>query len=225
MGDSWEDWDAEEFTPAVPGAVPAAAPAVDKARFADEDQGEEDEPKWKKDVPKPQQPKKQEKKYDESKGMSSLSLDEEGPLDDPELERQRQQRLVEEADFKATMELFGGGRELEGFIPKSAKDFEEYAALVVQKYLLPQAKSTHYKLLVKQLIKHSLVFVSAQDAKDIETSVAGIRADKLKEEKAAAAAGKKTTKKAALNVGKSGGSAGLDDYKFDVADEDDYDFM
>ena len=54
---------------------------------------------------------------------------------------------------------------------------------------------------------------------------AGIRADKLKEEKAAAAAGKKTTKKATLNVGKSGGSAGLDDYQYDVADEDDYDFM
>jgi len=36
-----------------------------------------------------------------------------------------------------------------------------------------QAKSTHYKLLVKQLIKHSLIPVSAQDAKDIETSVAG----------------------------------------------------
>ena len=33
------------------------------------------------------------------------------------------------------------GRELEGFIPKSAKDFEEYAALVVQKYLLPQVCS------------------------------------------------------------------------------------
>ena len=39
--------------------------------------------------------------------------------------------------------------------------------------LMLQAKSTHYKLLVKQLIKHSLIPVSAQDAKDIETSVAG----------------------------------------------------
>lgn len=34
-------------------------------------------------------------------------------------------------------------------------------------------------------------------------------------------------KKKALNVGRSGGSAGLDDYSFDGAplDDDDYDFM
>lgn len=53
------------------------------------------------------------------------------------------------------------------------------------------------------------------------TAPAGIRADKLKEEKAVAG-GKKTAKKAALNVGKSGGSAGLDDYVFDDNGDDDY---
>lgn len=54
------------------------------------------------------QPKKVEgKKYDESRGMST-SVDE-GPLDDPIAEKLRQQRLVEEADFKAALELFGGG--------------------------------------------------------------------------------------------------------------------
>ena len=54
---------------------------------------------------------------------------------------------------------------------------------------------------------------------------AGVRSDKLKEEKAAAAAGKKSQKKAALNVGRSGGSAGLDDYQYDDAGDDDFEFM
>jgi translation initiation factor 3 subunit J len=54
---------------------------------------------------------------------------------------------------------------------------------------------------------------------------AGIRSEKLRDEKVALG-GKKTAKKATLNVGRSGGSAGLDDYKYDNnGDDDDYDFM
>lgn len=47
-------------------------------------------------------------------------------------------RLVEEADYQHTTELFGGqkstgGRTLEDFIPKSEDDFLEYAELLAQK--------------------------------------------------------------------------------------------
>lgn len=53
-----------------------------------------------------------------------------------------------------------------------------------------------------------------------------MRTEKLKAEKAAAAQSKKVGKKATLNVGRSGGAAGLDDYVFDNAGaDDDYDFM
>ena len=38
------------------------------------------------------------------------------------------------------------GRDLEGFIPKSAKDFEELGRLVAGKYLLPHASNTAYKV-------------------------------------------------------------------------------
>ncbi len=38
------------------------------------------------------------------------------------------------------------GRDLEGFIPKSAKDFEELGKLVAAKHLVPHAKSSHYKV-------------------------------------------------------------------------------
>lgn len=40
---------------------------------------------------------------------------------------------------------FIAGRELEGFIPKSAKDFEEFGKLVAAKHLVPHSKSSHYK--------------------------------------------------------------------------------
>jgi hypothetical protein len=46
-------------------------------------------------------------------------------------------RLVEESDFRATKELFGGQnkeeRSLEGFIPKTEADYLEYATLVASK--------------------------------------------------------------------------------------------
>jgi hypothetical protein len=54
MADSWEDWENEEVV--VPGlpAAPAAADPV-KSKFAGEDEGDEEEPKWKANVPAPQQ--------------------------------------------------------------------------------------------------------------------------------------------------------------------------
>jgi hypothetical protein len=48
-------------------------------------------------------------------------------------------RLVEESDFRATKELFGGDnkeeRSLEGFIPKTEADYLEYATLVADKVI------------------------------------------------------------------------------------------
>lgn len=225
MADSWEDWEVEE--PVVPGApAPAAAEDPVKSKFEGEDEGEEEEPKWKANVPAPQAAKEKKglSKYDESKGVQRRGEDD-APLDDPIAEKLRQQRLIEESDYQATMELFGAGRELEGFIPKSAKDFEEFGKLVAAKHLVAHAKSSHYKAAIKSLLRAALQTLSAQEVKDVETCVAGIRSDRLKEEKAAAA-GKKTAKKAALNVGRGGGAAGLDDYVYDDAgDGDDFDFM
>lgn len=223
MADSWEDWENEEAV-VIPGAPAAAAqdPAADK--FAGEDEGEEEEPKWKANVPAPQQAKEKKglSKYDESKGVRRGGADD-TPLDDPVAEKLRQQRLIEESDFEAAMDLFGGsGRSLEGFIPKSAKDFEEFGRLVAGVHLLPHAKSAHYKAAIKSFLKTALSLMAAQEVKDVETCVAGIRSERLKEEKAAAG-GKKTAKKAALNVGKGGGSAGLDDYIYDDAGDGDLD--
>lgn len=170
------------------------------------------------------QPKPKVSKYDESKGVQRVV--DEGPLDDSLAEKLRQQRLVEEADYAATMELFGSSRDLDGFIPKSSAEFEELGKLIAAKYLLPhaQAKPGNYKGAIKSLLRASLHSMAASDVKDIETCVSGIRSERLKAEKVVHA-GKKTLKKATLNVGKGGGSAGLDDYVYDDALEDDFDFM
>ena len=63
-------------------------------------------------------------------------------------------RLVEDADFRAAQELFGG-QDLDKMQPKSAKDFEDFAATLAHKYVLGHAKSAHYKNLVKALFKVS----------------------------------------------------------------------
>lgn len=222
MADSWEDWETEE--PVVPGLPPAAQAS---AKFEDEDDTEE-EPKWKANVPETQQAKDKKGfvKYDESKGVQRRGGEDDTPLDDPIAEKLRQQRLIEEADYQSTMELFGAGKDLDSFLPKSAKDFEELGKLVAAKHLLPHAKSSHYKATMKALLKAALGMMAAQEVKDVETCVAGIRADRLKEEKAAATQGKKSQKKQGINFGKGGDAAGLDDYKYaDAGDGDDFDFM
>ena len=61
---------------------------------------------------------------------------------------------MEDADFRAAQELFGG-QDLDKMQPKSAKDFEDFAATLAHKYVLGHAKSAHYKNLVKALFKVS----------------------------------------------------------------------
>lgn len=99
-------------------------------------------------------------------------------------------RLVEEADLQSAKELFGSARgasalALDSFEPKSLKDHEELARQIVQQYLLPHSKNQHYKTLLKALLKHATGPVALPEVKDLETCIAGIKSDKIKEDKAA----------------------------------------
>ncbi|KAL3150761.1 hypothetical protein ABBQ32_000535 [Trebouxia sp. C0010 RCD-2024] len=228
MAEDWEDWENEDFTPQLPSvsAQPAAADDdIAAAKFAGEDEDEEEEQF---NVPKPQQAKPGKKKTYEEKD-SAVRIEDEA-LDDPIAEKLRRQRLVEEADLQSAKELFGsaGGPStsaLDSFEPKSLKDHEELARMVAQQYLLPHSKNQHYKTLLKALLKHTCVPVGLQEVKDLETCIAGIKSDKLKEEKAAKESKKAAGKKKNVNVGSKGGSAGLDDYKYDTPLDDADDFM
>lgn len=239
MAEDWEqeDWEAEDFKPVLPAKAGAAAEAEeefetagqavlakvnqpDMSKFADEDA--EDEPAKVDYSIKPQPKKKVEKKYDKGEEYDE-------PLADPVAEKLRQQRMIEEADLRAAQELFGGasgsgGSKLDSMLPKSVKDFEEYAEALVSRYVLVHKDSKNYKVLIKALLRGACEPLSTEDVKEVENSAGTIRADKVKAEKAAAAAKSKTKK--TLNVGKASKSAGLDEIVYnDLGVDDDYDFM
>lgn len=225
MADDWEqeDWEKEDFAPVLPGAAAAAAPPKpSEPAFEDEDAAPEPPPKAVEHTIQSQPKKKVEKKYDKGEVVDV-------PLDDPVAEKLRRQRLEEEADLRAARETFGsggggGGKALEELLPKTLKDFESYAELLVSKYVAPHATSKNYKGLLKAVLRAAMEPLGADDAKEVEAAVAGVRADKVKAAQAAAASKKN---KKSINVGKSGLSAGLDDYVYEGAagPDDDYDFM
>ncbi|CAA0835986.1 Translation initiation factor eIF3 subunit [Striga hermonthica] len=196
--ESWEDED-----------EPATAPKVESA------------PSEK--APKKSAAAKSGEKKAKAAEASKDALKEE-PLD-PVQEKLRQQRLVEEADYKATTELFskkGDDKTLENFIPKTESDFAEYAELISHK-IRPYEKSYHYIGLLKAVMRLSMTSLKGADAKEISSSITAIANEKIKAEKEANAGKKKTGgKKKQLHVGKPDDDAVLDNTYDDL---DDYDFM
>ncbi|PKI45956.1 eukaryotic translation initiation factor 3 subunit J-like [Punica granatum] len=196
--ESWEDED-------EPAPAPAPSPPAEKAS--------------KKIVPKAAESKG---KAADIKGKA-VQVAKEEPLD-PVAEKLRQQRLVEEADYKSTAELFAkkdDDKTLDNFIPKSESDFLEYAELISYK-LRSFEKSFHYIGLLKAVIRHSMTSLKAADAKDVASSVTAIANEKLKAEKEANAGKKKTgAKKKQLHLDKPDDELVVNAYD----DMDDYDFM
>lgn len=65
-------------------------------------------------------------------------------------------RLEEQSDFVAAKDLFGGAgsdMDLEKFLPRTLKDFEQFAAGIVGKYVVPHKDSKNYKGFIKALFK------------------------------------------------------------------------
>lgn len=193
--------------------------ADEKAKMF-EGEDEEDEADWQKYATR-QEPGKSAKKAYENKGAVVDT-----PLDDPELEKMRQARLQEEADFQNTIDTFGDtvGAKLDKLIPKSEKDFEELASLLVQRYITPHKKSKHLKFFLKNLVKRAVEGLESQEVKDVESSLASVRVQKARQEKAEKENAAKRGKKAALNVGRNTG-AGLDDLIYEEDGDEDFDFM
>ncbi|KAK4751916.1 hypothetical protein SAY87_020714 [Trapa incisa] len=221
-----EDWENEQLSPLHSNKQP-------KSSWDDEDVDEgdikeswedEDEPAAAPAPPPPaaKAPKKTAAKAADTKGKAVLVTKEE-PLD-PVAEKLRQQRLVEEADYRSTAELFvrkDDEKSLDNFIPKSESDFLEYAELISYK-LRPFEKSYHYIGLLKAVMRLSMTSLKAADAKDVASSVTAIANEKIKVEKEANAGKKKTgAKKKQLHLDKPD-----DDMVVNAYDGmDDYDFM
>ena len=114
-------------------------------------------------------------------------------------------RLIEESDQQFAMDTFGSSAAPKGtgdsLLDKklnSLKEHEDYARSVVETYLLQHSKNQHYKSLLKALVKAALGPVGVQEVKDLEACLAGVRSDKLKEEKAAKEAKKGKTQAVAV---------------------------
>lgn len=194
--------------------------ADEKAKVFEGEDEEDEVEDWQKYAMK-KEPGKSAKKPYEDKGAVVDT-----PLDDPELEKMRQARLQEEADFQNTIDTFGDlvGAKLDKLIPKSEKDFEELASLLVERYITPHKKSKHLKFFLKNLVKRAAEGLESQEVKDVESSLASVRVQKAKQEKIEKENAAKKGKKVALNVGKSTG-AGLDDLIYEDDGDEDFDFM
>ncbi|GLT45739.1 hypothetical protein SLA2020_195480 [Shorea laevis] len=221
------DWEDEQIPPLNLKEHP-------KSKWDDEDVDESDvKESWEdEDEPAPAPPpavkapaekalKKPVSKAPEKKGKTVEGGTEE-PVD-PLAEKLRQQRLVEEADYRSTTELFakkdGDDKTLDNFIPKSESDFLEYAELISHK-LQPYEKSYHYIGLLKAVMRLSMTALKAADAKEVASSITAIANEKLKAEKEATTK-KKGSKKKQLHVDKPDDdlvAGAYDDY-------DEYEFM
>ncbi|GLC33406.1 hypothetical protein PLESTB_000072100 [Pleodorina starrii] len=235
MADDLDDWETADIDSDLSKPAPVAvkpAPAFetkgeailakingpDMSQFEDEDKNFAAPVEHA--VPAPQPKKKEEKKYREER------VEVDTPLDDPVAEKLRRQKLVEQADYDAARELFDGVstlKPLESYLPKSLKEFEDFASEIVARHVVPQRESKHFKAFVKALVKAAVEPLGPEEVKDVETCLAGVRSDKAKkkkEEEEKKKGGKKT-----LNMGKVGLSAGLDDYVYEDNMDGDEDFM
>ncbi|RID55360.1 hypothetical protein BRARA_G02626 [Brassica rapa] len=227
-----DDWEDEQLAP-IPAKVELKSnwddEDVDENDIKDswDDDDDVDEPAPVKPATEKAPPKKVASKAVEKKGKTADVAPKEAPKEeplDPISEKLRMQRLVEEADYKATAELFGTKDEekkLDVFIPKSESDFLEYAEMISHK-LKPYEKSYHYIALLKAVMRLSVTNMKAANVKDVASSVTAIANEKLKAEKEAAAGRKKTGgKKKQLIVDKAN-----DDLVAGPYDAmDDFDFM
>uniref|UniRef100_A0A0D9WI64 Uncharacterized protein n=1 Tax=Leersia perrieri TaxID=77586 RepID=A0A0D9WI64_9ORYZ len=105
---------------------------------------------------------------------------------------------------------------IEKFIPKSEKEFAEYAERIARDLLRPYEKSYHYVGLMKAMNKLAVASLTSTNIKEIVSSMSTVANEKLKVEKAADAGKKKQgQKKKRLQVNKAEGQ------KFRNVDDDD----
>eukprot|EP00270_Netrium_digitus_P003673 TRINITY_DN1434_c0_g1_i1.p1 TRINITY_DN1434_c0_g1~~TRINITY_DN1434_c0_g1_i1.p1 ORF type:complete len:230 (+),score=59.39 TRINITY_DN1434_c0_g1_i1:374-1063(+) len=227
-----DNWDSDDFEP----QPPTAAKEPVKTQWDDEDKEEElvkesweeeDKPQAASDIAaKPKAPKKKKAAGADATAAPSAGAEQSEVLADPQAEKLRQQRLVEESDFKSTKELFGDTKSVKSvddFIPKTEAEFIEYAELLASK-MTAFSKSFHYMAMLKAFVRKASASLAAADAKELNAVTTIVANEKLKAEKEATAGKKKAgMKKKQLNVEK----VEEDDYRNTyggVADED-YDFM
>eukprot|EP01105_Mastigella_eilhardi_P020673 TRINITY_DN4942_c0_g1_i1.p1 TRINITY_DN4942_c0_g1~~TRINITY_DN4942_c0_g1_i1.p1 ORF type:complete len:237 (-),score=105.78 TRINITY_DN4942_c0_g1_i1:111-767(-) len=218
MADSWDD-DIEDFDPLAhlaPEQKPAPKHETDEAAQQTAKPQAAEEAKAAA-VPS----KKSAKKAVFAKKDAEIPSD--VALPDPVLEKQRRQRIVEEADLKNASDMFGAASkagEIDRFIPKSAEDFLQLSAMISER-VLPYYTNLHYTDCVKDLMKRIATPMRLEDLKALSSCLNTIINDKIKEAKESEKKKKKpATKSLNRNVDIMG-----DEQAFAEEEEGEYDFM
>jgi len=190
--ENWEDFDEEK----VPSLL-----SPNNSRWEDEDKQPVKGLDEKETLEKKEPAKKPTKASKFSEKVEARGTTVDNPLEDPAAEKQRKQKLVEEADFRNTQEMFSG-LAVENIIntanPKDEKDFVELANSIAAKYSTFD-KSFHYKNFLKTLFRQMAVNLKSDEIKDISSSLTILSNEKMKAEKEGTKK-KKGAKKAQVNV-------------------------
>lgn len=173
--------------PPLPGA--AAEEKKDGLKWEGEDE-EEEEPAAvasAPSVPRPAKKKTLKEKLREREEAEQRKAVERAAKVDPLADKLNKQRLVEQSDFAAAKDTFGGAdagdSALDSFLPKTEADFIEYAGMVAAK-LTNYDNSAYYKVLLKEVLRKATENLSSEETKQISTSMTVLVNEKQKEEKA-----------------------------------------
>ncbi|KAG8471186.1 hypothetical protein KFE25_009607 [Diacronema lutheri] len=149
-------------------------------------------------------------------------------------EKLRLRQLQEEADFENAQGIFDmsrakkaleapGAETIDAFVARNATDGEALADKVAQK-LLQFENTPFYLAMLKSLVKHASASMSADDVKELSTSVQVIANDKLKAERERQKGKKKPTaasKKASIAQSHNPAFDNTDEYG-DFGGDDDF---
>jgi len=192
---------------------------IDPTRWEGEDKEEEVQESWEEE--KAQTPSKpvnnkltsKTKKVDNKKTKPSKN---EPPSNlDPVAQKIKQQKLVEEADYENTKEMFAGLDEaVNTTTPKDDKDFEALAKILVDKFSYLEKINLHlYRTtFLKCLFRNITANMKSDEIKELATILTTQSNEKLKIEKEKTKKKKVPAKKTSLNVERDMEDDGLDDY-------------
>lgn len=160
------------------------------------------------------------KAEEEARAKARAALEANPELDDPVAEKQRRQKLVEDADLETAADLFGDlsvkseaveadEESIDAANPKTKLDFDNMAKLCARKFK-KSATSKYYVSFLEDLVRASVVGLKAEDIKRLSSTLATMSNEASRLEKQANQKGKKKNTKATLRGGKS--TSAMDDF-------------
>lgn len=216
--ESWEDDEPKPAT-ATAATTAAVAPAATTAPSSK--------------ASKARKKAMKEKEEQEQAKLAKQQQQEAAAAVDPLKEKQRRQKIVEESDLKNAQEMFGdlsSAGELDGFVPKSAEDFIQFAKMLGQR-ASHFSEDHHYPEFCKELVRQIVAPMKSNDIHDLIVALTVVMNTKMKVEKGPQSTASKKKQIAQQQKAKAIAAKAGDDEPDEIQDEeyvqleDKYDFM